>query len=422
MKRLFVLLLLCGAALGQDYVGLGQRFANLVKNGQYASATAMFDGTMKRLVSEARLGQSWEVMIEKHGPFQKFGQPTLRKVEQFQVVLIPTIFERHRVQMKVVLTARGEVAGYFWVPYVASRPPPYLDTKVREVPLSVGTWKLPALLTFPAGPPRAGIVLVQGSGPSDKDETIGPNKPFRDLAHGLAGQGIATLRYDKRTIAHGLMMSLGRPTVEDEVIEDALAALALLRSRPELKGRPIVLLGHSLGAILGPEMARRDGQLHGLILMAGPVRPFEEALIDQLTYLGGQDPEIKKVIASIQKLASLPDDDKSILGAPAYYWREVKALQDRSLATAQKLPCPILVLQGGRDYQATEQDYRLWMAGLQGRKVKGQLFPRLNHLFAPGEGKATPAEYEEQNYVDPPVIQAIGAWIIAAVLPSAQAR
>lgn len=419
MRLLLVLLLIALPAVAQqpDYVALARKYAGLVQTGQYEQARAMFDATMSSMVSSQKLQQSWDVMVQSHGPFRKFGQPTLQQVQQFQVVLIPTEFERHRCQMKVVLSQQGQVSGYFWVPYVASKPPPYLATKVREEKVTVGPWKLPGLLTFPTGTVKAGVVLVHGSGPNDKDETIGPNKPFRDLALGLAGQGIATLRYDKRTKAAGVVMAFQKVTLNDEVMEDALAAVQQLRERKELKGKPILLLGHSLGAILGPEMARRDGKLSGLILMGGPVRPFADALIDQLSYLaslGGPEAkkETDKVILAIRNLPSLPDNDKTILGAPASYWREVAAFEGSSIETARALPCKILILQGGRDYQATTEDLKLWAAGLKDRpRVTCKLFPNLNHLFAPGQGKSTPQEYAEQNYIDPAVMQTIGNWL-----------
>lgn len=418
MKRVLLLLLLTALAVAQqvDFRARALDFARLVQSGQYEQAFQMFDATMARAVTLPKLKASWETMTAQHGAFQGFDPPTVSSVQGYQVVLIPTRFARYRCRMKVVLNAQGQVSGYFWVAYQAAARPAYLDTRVREVKVQVGPFNLPGIVTFPEGPVRAGVVLVHGSGPNDMDETIGPNKPFRDLARGLAGQGVVTLRYDKRTKVAGLLMSLQKVTLEDEVLADALAALAVLRARPELKGKPIVVAGHSLGAILGPEIARRDGHLQGLVLMAGPARPFDQALIDQLEYLGTLGgPEsrqaVQKMVASVRNLDKLPDDDKSILGAPAYYWREMAAYEARDVETARSLSCPILVLQGGRDYQGTPEDYRLWMAGLKGRAVTGHLFPRLNHLFAPGQGKATPGEYEEQNYVDPEVIRVLGEWL-----------
>ncbi|MCE7868954.1 alpha/beta fold hydrolase [bacterium CPR1] len=414
---LVILALLGALAWAQDDIrGTARKFSEHLRSGNFPAARAMFDPDMTRVVSQKAFMKSWKVMIEKHGPFQKFGTATVEAIPPYQAVFIPCAFGKHRCRLKVVLNAKNQVSGYFWVSFGAS-PPAYRQVKSIEHKVQVGKWKLPGLIALPPTrtPVRAGVVLVHGSGPNDRDETIGPNKPFLDLARGLAGQGLATLRYDKRTRTYGLAMAFKKPTLEEEVLEDALAALKLLRARPELKGRPIIVLGHSLGGILGPEIARRDGHVQGLILMAAPARPFDEVLIDQLEYLvklhPAQKEAVDKMIRALRRFEQLSDEDKTILGAPAGYWREIAAYQKRSLETARQLSCPILILQGGRDYQSTEPDYRLWMEALKGRPaVSGQLYPALNHLFAPGKGKARPEEYEEQNYIDPEVIERIAQW------------
>ncbi len=416
--RLLVVALLGALAWAQtDAPSTARKFAEHLRSGDFVGARAMFDPDMTRVVGQKAFVQSWKVMTDKHGPFQKFGAATVEAVPPYQAVFIPCTFQKYRCRLKVVLNTSNQVSGYFWVSHLASQPPAYRQVKSVEHRVQVGKWKLPGLIALPPTrtPVRAGVVLVHGSGPNDMDETIGPNKPFLDLARGLAGQGLATLRYDKRTRTYGLAMALKKPTLEEEVLEDALAALELLRARPELKGRPILLLGHSLGGILGPEIARRDGRVQGLILMAAPARPFDQVLIDQLEYVGSLHPAQKaavdEMIKALRRFEQLPGEDKTILGAPAGYWREIAAYQKRSLETARQLSCPILILQGGRDYQSTEPDYRLWMEALKGRpQISGQLYPALNHLFAPGKGKARPEEYEEQNYVDPAVIKRIAEW------------
>ena len=129
----------------------------------------------------------------------------------------------------------------------------------RDTAVVTGTIRLPATLTYPAGVARApGVVLVHGSGPNDRDETVGANKPFRDLAHGLAGRGIVVLRYDKRSKVAPLAF-MGRPfTVDEEVVDDALSAAALLRGLPEVDPSRVVVLGHSLGGTLAPRIGERD--------------------------------------------------------------------------------------------------------------------------------------------------------------------
>ena len=102
------------------------------------------------------------------------------------------------------------------------------------------------------------MVLVHGSGPQDADETIGPNKPFADLAYGLASQNVAVLRYVKRTKQYGADSKSDAPfTVKDEVTDDAIAAVALLSKMPEINKKQIYVLGPQPGRHAGASHRRR---------------------------------------------------------------------------------------------------------------------------------------------------------------------
>lgn len=122
---------------------------------------------------------------------------------------------------------------------VTASPPPYADPGTfdeHEVLVGEGEHALPGTLTLPVSPgPVPAVVLVHGSGPSDRDSSLGPNKPVRDLAWGLASRGVAVLRYEKRTRQHpSAFAALGESyTVREEVIDDALAAVASLRGASE---------------------------------------------------------------------------------------------------------------------------------------------------------------------------------------------
>ncbi len=132
--------------------------------------------------------------------------------------------------------------------------------------------RLPGTLSLPLGNgPFPAVVLVHGSGPNDRDETIGPNKPFRDLAHGLASRGTAVLRYEKRTKQHPILMSLTRSsvTVKEETIDDAVAAVEVLRNHNKIVPNRIFVLGHSLGGMLIPRIAKAEAGIAGLRPGAG---------------------------------------------------------------------------------------------------------------------------------------------------------
>src|SRR5690606_21044878 len=291
-------------------------------------------------------------------------------------------FERDTVLLRVVLSPAKEVVG-FWVGPVPqeepaeSPPPPYADrSKFRDGEVRVGTepWLLPGTLSLPVGEGRHPVVvLVHGSGPHDRDETVGGTKVFRDLAWRLVSQGVAVLRYEKRTKTHGARVG-AVVTVDQVVVEDALAALDLVRGHPAIDSDRVFVAGHSLGGQVAPEIARRDGRLAGAILLAAPARPTGVVVLEQLEYLAGLPenaaPEAQSQIEAAAEqvrqlvLGALPDS-QNVLGAPASYFRDLEAHD--GLAEARGLDLPLLILQGERDYQVTMEDFAGWRAAVGDR-------------------------------------------------------
>lgn len=313
-----------------------------------------------------------------------------------------------------------------------ARPHPALaqggDIIERDTVVTTGAIKLPATLTLPAGAARApAVVLVHGSGPNDRDETVGANKPFRDLAHGLARKGIVVIRYEKRSRAAPLSFMGRRFTVDDEVVDDALSAAALLRGLPEVDPARVVVLGHSLGGTLAPRIGQRDTALAGLVILAGATRPLTDMIEAQFAYLrslpGADTAAIDKALAgmapglaAVRALTPADSAAKNVFfGAPAAYWLDLAGYDP--VRVAGTLRMPILILQGGRDYQVTNADLAGWRAGLGKRaNVRIVEYPTLNHLFIAGSGLSSPAEYGVAGSVDGQVIADIADWILALPL------
>jgi dienelactone hydrolase len=285
--------------------------------------------------------------------------------------------------------------------------------RAEELSFGAKDFVLPATVLIPSGKgPFPAVVLVHGSGPNDRDESIGGNKPFRDLAEGLASRGVLVFRYDKRTLVHGAKMT--HPTIDTEVVDDAVAAIALLRQRPDVDGKRVVVLGHSLGALLAPQIAK-SAKANGAVLLAPPARSPWQILPQQHRYLGVPEAE---VAAMEQKLFAIRDGQshEPVMGAPAAYWRDW-ASRD-ALAIAKTLEVPLLVMWGDRDYQVIAEDFAAWKKGLAGRKrVKLVEVPGANHLFIAGTGKPGPAEYEVAGHVMPDVVAAVAAFVSAASAP-----
>jgi len=218
-----------------------------------------------------------------------------------------------------------------------------------------------------------------------QDEALGPNKPFRDIAWGVASRGIAVLRYNKRSYEHPMSAKVANLTLNDEARDDAVSAAALLRGIPEINPQKIFVLGHSLGAVVAPRIAKAHPAIAGLILEGGIARPYLDLLLTQIA-AAKQMEELKQQIARANDPNLKPGDPASRLpfGAPATYWLDGRGYRPAELA--RELKQPILILPGERDYRAAMEDFALWKQALSDRKnVEFEVYPKLNHFFIEGE-------------------------------------
>jgi hypothetical protein len=409
---------------GQDAEGLAAQWLTALSQARWAEAAALVAETVPpERMGGPQLERLWAQLEAGAGKLRGFVFDRIIQQDTLRIVQFRADFEQRELLLRVVLVPSGRVAGLSAAPAPAPpRVPPYADTTMlRQESVVVGAepWQLPGELAIPEGEGKHPvIVLVHGSGPHDRDETFGPNRPFRDLALGLASRGIGVLRYDKRTLVHGARM--GRDiTVEQEVIEDALAALRAARGHAASDPARVYLLGHSLGAQLAPEIAARDTAIAGVILLAAPARPVSELMAEQFTYLGtlpqnageAAQAQLRAAQETLRRYreGALPDT-ASVFGARAAYLRDLDARD--AVAAAARLRVPLLVLQGERDYQVTTEDFARWRAAFADRPgVTLRSFPSLNHLFLEGSGPPNPAEYSIPGHVAREVIETIAAWV-----------
>ena len=264
-----------------------------------------------------------------------------------------------------------------------------------------GQWRMPAVFTYPDGKgPFPMVVMVHGSGPADRDETVGRNSPFRDIALGLARLGVATLRYDKRTAVYPV--SARGITIEEETVDDAISAIGLASRDTLADPSRLALLGHSLGATLAPLIALRSPAVGGVVVMAGAARPMAAVVREQVRYLspsGASDAYVDSLVGRVEA------------AAPQYFTGLMAHYSPTDSAAA--LHRPILVMQGERDYQVTMADFRLWQQRLGScGQASFRSYPRLNHLFLEGPGTtSTPLEYYTPSTVPGYVIDDIAAFV-----------
>ena len=411
-----------------DLNTLSQIFIGQLLKGEFSEAIIQFDDQMKKSLTETKLQQTWENVTYESGILLQLIPTHSSEKDNYKIIVTRCRFQRFDVDIQLVFNENGEISGLNFTPIKnVYNPPLYVnESSFNDVDVEVGEgkWALPGTLSIPIGLDQfPGVVLVHGSGPNDRDESIGPNKIFRDLAWGLASQGICVLRYDKRTFKHAKQLTpemIENMTVKEEVIDDALLALKLIRETKDIDTKRIFLLGHSLGATVAPRIGLEEPDLAGLIIMAGLTRSLEDTILDQYTYiynLNGkittqQKAELKTLKEKVDRLKDPNYKDKITpqdlpLGVPIAYWRDLQ--NNKTLDVAKKINLPMLILQGERDYQVLKSiDFEGWKTALKGRKnVTFKLFPNLNHLFISGKGKSTPEEYSIEGHVDEEVIKTI---------------
>jgi dienelactone hydrolase len=402
-------------------------FIELLHQGEFDAAAKSFDAAMLKELPPAKLKAVWESLIKNAGEYQRQLGVRSEPVGKSTAVFVTCQFAKSKRDARIVFDPEKHIAGLRIFPTPDYKPPPYVRIEAfheRDITVGSGDWVLPGNLTMPVGDgPFPAVVLVHGSGPNDRDESVlpGPNKPFKDLAWGLASRGIAVVRYEKRTRHYGQKIVAMKDTVftiKDEVDDDALFAVRLLRETPGIDGKKVFVAGHSLGGVMAPRIAARDKDLAGLIILAANTRPIDEVTLQQLDYIAASDSKNPLEIAAIAKLKNdlerLKDPQISpkelIMGAPVSYWRELRDYHQGEVAA--QLQLPILILQGERDYQVTMADFVGWQKALAERKnVIFKSYPTLNHHFISGAGKPNRAEYLAPGQVAEPVIADIAEWI-----------
>jgi len=413
----------------KNYVEIATDFINALKQQQYANAYSYFSAEMKNSLPQEQLKTIWENFIATYGSFEEIQQTRQTMANNYTIVYVNCTFSNnYLLVLRIVFDEQKNING-FWLDnailmttYTA---PDYVNKQnFTEINITIGTspWQLPATLSIPNGTgPFSCAILVHGSGPNDRDETIGPNKPFKDIAWGLASKGIAVLRYDKRTKVYPDRLAKDKNlTVKEEVVDDVLSAINYLQIQSYIPINKIIIIGHSLGAMMVPDIALLSDNINGCVLMAAPARPLEDLFLSQTIYLANLDGSINQteqetidyVESQVEKIKTLNiTNDEKIFGAYKAYWQYLATYNQTKVA--QNLSVPLLFLQGMRDYQVTyEDDFLVWEKDLSGKKnVTFKTFATLNHLFMSGEGPPNSEEYMIENHVAKDVINTIIDWI-----------
>jgi dienelactone hydrolase len=412
-----------------DPAAVATAVAAMARDGRFADIETRFAPPLRAVVSAQTLRAGWSGEIARTGPVTAIGTPVPEPASAGLVrVSVPVTCARGGLSLVMSVDDTGRLHGLRLGPPTATswQPPGYAKPRrfaEREVTVGTGPQAVPGTLSLPRGRgPWPGVVLLGGGGPFDRDQTIGPNKPLKDLAWGLASRGVAVARFDKVTHVHGAVSTQPGFTMVDEYVPHALAAVRLLQRQPDVDAARVFVLGHSGGGRAAPRVAAAEASVAGLVILAGDTVPLSRAAVRVARHLAmlNPGPATPAVVESLSRQAALvesPDLSPTtptadlLFGWPASYWLDLRTYDQ--VATAAALDKPMLILQGRRDYQVTvEDDLARWRAGLAHHpNVTIRVYDALDHLFLPGTESSTPADYQSPQHVDPAVVADIAAWL-----------
>lgn len=408
---------------------IGDSFLAAIQKDQYSEAYDYFDQVVKEKISADELEATWKSITDINGSFEQYNFNCSEYTDPYSVLYFSCKFERQTIDLKLVFDDQDSIVGFFYVPVhhcnsqsaystPAYASPPSMEEE--DIQINSDSLTLHASIVLPKDEFQAICILVQGSGPQDRDESIGPNKPFKDLALGLASNGIGTIRYDKRYFTY---RSINEDiTIRSEAVDDVLAIIDYVKEKESLNSKPIFIIGHSLGGMLAPYIASLSSDVQGITMMAANAYSLEEIVLSQYKYLFNLDnsisPKEEEALAELDRQITYLKDSLSEssspkelpLNLPPAYW--ISLIDYDQVETAKKLTIPMLILQGKRDYQVNMDNYELWKKSLEGKEnVSFKVYDQLNHLFLAGEGVPTPNEYEEIGNIPDYVIKDITNWI-----------
>lgn len=399
------------------------------RDGRFKEIAALFAPPLRAALTAEALQATWLAETAGSGPVTDLGQPSSEPLRPDLIrVSVPVVCERGQFTAVMSVDSDGLLNGLRLAP-LACDPwvaPSYADPDAFEehdVTVGVGALAVAGTVTVPRGNgPWPGVVLLSGGGPFDRDATSGPNKPLKDLAWGLASRGVAVLRHDKVTFTHAAEVAAADDfTMTREYLPCAVAAVRLLQEEPRVDSSRVFVAGHSMGGKVAPRVAETEPSVAGIVILAGDAEPMHRAAVRVVGHLAALDPgpHSEAALAEITRQAAIVETSLSPgtpredlpFGLPASYWLELRSYDP--VATAAHLDKPLLILQGGRDYQVTvEHDLSLWREGLTGcPDVTIQIHEADDHLFFPGAGPSTPAGYMAPQHVDAAVITDITAWL-----------
>lgn len=408
-----------------NYAELTIAAVQKLTDGDLATFYQYFDDNMKKTMSELDLQNQWNQITYHYGAFQYYlSDIAISTKDGDQTASVPCVFKNGTLTLRLTFNSAGAISGFYITEGENLSGSPRLGNDT-EISFGAADSPLSGSLTLPEGTgPFPVVILVQGSGPFDRNKQIGPNVPFLDLADQLSEQGIAVLRYDNRAYLYEKELAQNENlTVYEEIIEDVAAAVSFLQTRNTIDNAQIYIAGHGTAGYLLPRIAEQTPDAAGYIFLAASARPQEDLLLEQVQYVLSTEKDldeasktkiIEQTNATVTNIKALTDDStlpaSQLYDLPVSYWLDLQSYQP--LQQVQTIQQPLLFIQGGRDYQVPVTDYQLWQDALAEKEnASFSYYDNLNHFFMSGTGKSTPAEYQQKGVCSKQVSEAMAQFV-----------
>ncbi len=372
--------------------------ANLLTEENYTTIYSCFDDKLKEGITEKDFIELIETSLELYG----ISKPTFEFMRDnpernSYTANFHTDEGFYPLDLVLTIDAESEVIGFNIQPCDH-----LIESEFEQKRIDIGD--ITGFLMVPNQPTYDMVILVGGSGPTDKDSTVGPNKPFFEIAEHLAKNGIATLRFDKRNLAHPETLPINF-TVDDEFVNDVIEIFKYYEFDKNIDN--LFVLGHSLGAMMIPRIAQSI-DADGYIMIASPAIKLQDLFFQQLEYLLPLQIRDKDELAKQIEAAELQADNinnltknsdipaSEMFNMPENYWLDLN--EYNQVEEACEIKKPILFVQGGMDYQVPKENYDIFVDSCECDCFTFKYYPKMNHIM--NNAGIGPNEYNIEASVD----------------------
>ena len=399
------------------------------KSGDFSKISNKVEFNYRSYFTAQLFEKDWQELTGTYGKYVKHRYVTLESAGNYNMASCLMQLEYLPFVLNINFNEKFEILSLNFVPaHKIHVNPNYVDVEKfteQKIIIRNGVYELESVLTTPIGNgPFPLVVIVGEAGPTDKDGSYENNRPYKDIASGLASNGYTVFRMDKRAANFGLYMVQQKSnyesfTCKEDYLDDLYIALDSLVKIPSIDKDKMVMLGHGQGGMLIPYIFKEKPYFKAGMMLGVNHKRVQEMMIDQYNYLSKVTPgkkaeydeQIERAIRSMnKKLNPLTQHHLMPYDVQASYWVWLNKYPHVKMAT--KLKQPLVFFQGGRDYQVSDENFELWKSSLAKKKnVAFFYYKKLNHIFFEGETESTYSEYFVKGNIPDYLIKDMVDWL-----------